>query len=293
MSSVQHATEMCGGSAARAEPASVKRFGELLVRTLYGSLLAAIAIGMTFAGGFVFAAFVALAAIAAAREWHRMVGARRFAREWIATSLAIAAAVVAAEISGGALWPMAILSSGAVLAAAMGATRGASPYWSGLGPIYVGVAACSLVGLRVHTPHAQWVVLGLFLVIWTADTGALIAGRIFGGPKLVPVLSPSKTWSGLVGGLALPGLVGAGYVAALQGSPVRAFAVAFVLAAAGHAGDLFESWIKRRVGRKDSGGSIPGHGGVLDRLDSTLFVAPLAAALIFTFGVAALFGVRT
>jgi phosphatidate cytidylyltransferase len=160
-----------------------------------------------------------------------------------------------------------------------------------LGALYIGIPSCALVALRVHAAHAEWIVLGTLLVIWSADTGALAAGRIFGGPKLIPSLSPSKTWSGLIGGLAVPAIVAACYVMAFGGDPLRAGLIGLVLAAAGHSGDLFESWVKRRVGRKDSGESIPGHGGVLDRLDSTLVVAPLAAALVFVFGVSQLFGV--
>ncbi len=119
-----------------------------------------------------------------------------------------------------------------------------------------------------------------------------IAGRpLLGGPKLSPLLSPNKTWAGLCGGLILPSLVAAFYVFAFGGIAWRGFAVGLVLAAAGHLGDLFESWIKRRVGRKNSGELIPGHGGILDRVDSTLFAVPLAAALFHFLGAAQLFGI--
>jgi phosphatidate cytidylyltransferase len=96
----------------------------------------------------------------------------------------------------------------------------------------------------------------------------------------------------LAGGLILPGLALAGYVSVFGGSAWRGFAIGAVLAAAGHAGDLFESWVKRLTGHKDSGESIPGHGGVLDRLDSMLVVTPIAALLVMVFGVARLFGVH-
>ena len=263
---------------------------ELPLRALFGALLALIAVFVTMAGGYFFAGFVALAALAAAREWHRMVGTARYAREWAASGAAIVAALAAAVVFPSSSWPLAILAAGALLASALGATRGAAVFWSALGTLYIGLPAWSLVALRVRLPEAEWIVLGVFLVIWTADTGALAVGRILGGPKLIPTLSPNKTWAGLAGGLILPAFVAAGYVAAFGGSAVRAFCLGFVLAAAGHGGDLFESWVKRRVGRKDSGELIPGHGGVLDRLDSTLFVAPLAAAFIFTFGLARLLG---
>ncbi|HUO93674.1 MAG TPA: phosphatidate cytidylyltransferase [Rhizomicrobium sp.] len=295
MSSAHHASGLGAARAGRPAPQSRKTkspiANELLVRILIGLVLAAIGIAVTLAGGSLFAGFVALASIAAAREWHRMVGHERYAREWIATGSALTAAIVVTTISTSVIGPIAILVAGATLAAGFGAARGAPVKWAGLGALYIGIPACALVALREHVHHGEWIVLGVLLVIWSADTGALATGRIFRGPKLIPSLSPSKTWSGLIGGLIIPAGLAAAYVAAFSGSPVRGFVVGFVLAAVGHGGDLFESWIKRRVGRKDSGESIPGHGGVLDRLDSTLFVAPLAFILVFTVGVSQLFGV--
>lgn len=266
---------------------------ELPMRTLIGLLLALVAIGVTFAGGYLFSAFIALAAFAAAREWHRLFETKHFAAEWAVTSTTIAFAIVAVTLSLAPVWPLAILFAGAMFAAALSAIRRAPILWSGLGAAYIGIPACALVALRGYAAHAEWIVLGVFVVVWTADTGALAVGKILRGPKLVPWLSPNKTWAGLAGGLVLPSLALAIYVAAFGGNPFRAFGIGFLLAAAGHLGDLFESWIKRRVGRKDSGESIPGHGGVLDRVDSTLFVAPLAAGLVYIFGVARLFGVHT
>jgi phosphatidate cytidylyltransferase len=263
----------------------------LLVRILFGSALALMAIGVTIVGGYLFAGFVALASLAAAREWHRMVGSESYGREWIVTSASIAIALFAVVFSPAPYWSIGFLASGALFAAGLGAMRGARPLLSAMGPLYIGIPACALVAMREHVVHGEWVVLGVLLVIWTADTGALATGKIFGGPKLIPSLSPGKTWSGLIGGLVLPAFVASFYVMAFGGDAWRGFALGLLFAGVGHSGDLFESWIKRRVGRKDSGKSIPGHGGVLDRLDSTLFVAPLAAILIFTFGVSQLFGV--
>jgi phosphatidate cytidylyltransferase len=294
MSAAHQATRLGGRAApvAKVRPAPRRTANELLLRALIGTVLAAVAVGITIAGGYLFAGFVTFAAIAAAREWHRMVGTDRYGREWIATSVFVAGAIAAVVISKSLAWPAAILFAGALLAAALGSTRGVPLAWSALGPLYIGVPACALVALRIDAAHAEWIVLGVFMIVWSADTGALVVGRIFGGPKLVPSLSPSKTWSGLIGGLALPAILSASIVAASGGSALRGFAFGLLLAAAGHSGDLFESWVKRRVGRKDSGESLPGHGGVLDRLDSTLFVAPLAALLVFVLGVSQLFGVH-
>jgi phosphatidate cytidylyltransferase len=127
-------------------------------------------------------------------------------------------------------------------------------------------------------------VFALFVAIWAADTGALLGGRLLRGPKLFPSLSPNKTWAGfLVGSLAAAVCVGF-YIAVIGGRPAEGAFVGIALALAGHAGDLFESWLKRRVGRKNSGGLIPGHGGVLDRIDSILFAAPLAALGVLMLG---------
>ncbi len=292
MSSARHATDIAG-TAKAPSTAEKGRANEWLMRALYGVLLALVAVLVTLAGGYVFAGFVAVAAFAAVWEWHRMVGVPRYGVEFFVSSVAIGAALACAVLSVRNAWPAAILVSGAVLTTAVAAIRGAPVVWSGMGALYIGVPAWSLVALRLGGPYAGWIVLGVFLVIWSADTGALIAGRLVGGPKLFPALSPSKTWAGLAGGLLLPALIGAGYVTLLGGSTGRAFGLALLLALAGHAGDLFESWVKRRVDRKDSGELIPGHGGVLDRLDSTLFVAPLASGLVFLFGIARLLGVHS
>jgi phosphatidate cytidylyltransferase len=126
--------------------------------------------------------------------------------------------------------------------------------------------------------------LGILLAVWSADTGALFGGRFFGGPKLVPTLSPNKTWAGFICGTFAAGLVEALFVGLLGGSAVAGLSFGVIIALVGHAGDLFESWVKRRFQAKDSGALIPGHGGVLDRIDSLLFVAPVCAFLVFFAG---------
>jgi phosphatidate cytidylyltransferase len=261
-------------------------------RAFFGVLLAAIAIAATFAGGYCFAAVLAVVALAAAREWHRLVSGQRYALETVFTGLSIAAALAAVVAVPHAAWPLGILAAGAIFSATASLRRNAPALWSGGGALYLGVPALCLIALQMDAPHGSWVVVGLFLTVWAADTGAFVCGRFLGGPKFAPALSPNKTWSGIAGGIILPAMSLALYVAYLGGNAGRAGLLGVFLAAAGHAGDLFESWLKRRVGRKNSGSLIPGHGGVLDRIDSTLFVAPLAAALVFVFGLDPLFGAR-
>jgi phosphatidate cytidylyltransferase len=259
-------------------------------RALFGLLLAATALAAIFAGGQVFAALVAVLAFACAREWHRMVGGPRYAVVVVTTTLAFCGAMVCTLWASPPLWPVGLLALGSAVTAICATKTGASALWNAGGTLYIGIAALALVALRVDAPHGALAIVVVFLAVWTADTGALAGGSLLGGPKLVPRLSPNKTWSGLVSGTLFPVFAVALFIGIHGGAVWKAALLGLVLALAGHAGDLFESWVKRRVGRKNSGGLIPGHGGVLDRLDSTLFAAPLAALLVFMFGLDPLCG---
>ena len=123
-------------------------------------------------------------------------------------------------------------------------------------------------------------VIYLFAVAWTTDIASFVAGRLIGGPKLAPRISPQKTWSGFLAGMLLPALVGFIFAAQLKsGSAWRLALVSVGLALACQMGDLLESWVKRRFGAKDSSQLIPGHGGLLDRVDGLLLAAVLAALI--------------
>jgi phosphatidate cytidylyltransferase len=190
----------------------------------------------------------------------------------------------------GTLWPVWILAIGGIVAALSASANGSSPVWNGLGTLYLGVPALALVLLRTGLQRGLAATFVLFVAVWAADTGALLGGRLMRGPKLMPSLSPNKTWAGfLVGTLTAAIAVGLS-VAVIGGRPAQGALIGTGLALAGHAGDLFESWLKRRVGRKNSGGLIPGHGGVLDRIDSILVAAPLAAFGVFVLGLDPLCG---
>ena len=150
------------------------------------------------------------------------------------------------------------------------------------GVLYCGLPVLALVLLRRHEAGLVLALWALALV-WATDIGAFFAGRTIGGPKLAPRISPSKTWSGLLGGVALAAALGA--ILHMQGGlPLHLAAVTPLLAVLAQAGDLFESRLKRRAGVKDSGHILPGHGGVLDRLDGVVPVAPVAAFLVFLPG---------
>ncbi len=263
-----------------------------VTRPVFGIVLAAAALAAIWAGSYVFAAFVTAGAIAGAREWHRMVGHPEFARELSVSGAAILAAVAALLIAphSPAFWLILLL--GTALAYAIASLRGERAAWQAAAVIYLGVPALSLVGLRSVLPHGAFVIMGLMLAVWATDTGALFVGKLVGGAKLAPELSPNKTWSGTLGGIAAAGIVEAGYIGILHGDPLMGALYGALIATIGHAGDLFESWVKRRFRFKDSGGLIPGHGGVLDRIDSTLAAASAVAFAVFATGFDPTFGAR-
>ena len=201
---------------------------ELLVRTLTGVVLIAIALVAAVVGGNVFAYFVAAIATAMFFEWTRLV------KEW-------------------------------------------GPSWYALGFVYAVLPAISLLWIRERDVHGLELLLWTLLVTWSTDIGAYFAGRRFGRRKLAPAISPGKTIEGLYGGIAAATLIGGAWVLANGlGIPLVLLAPIFAVAAQG--GDLFESGMKRRAGVKDSGAWLPGHGGVLDRLDGLVPVAVLTAA---------------
>lgn len=164
--------------------------------------------------------------------------------------------------------------------------------WKIAGLAYVGIPCATLIWLRgsqfSDAPDGGLlIVLYLMFVVWATDIGAYFAGRKIGGPKLAPNISPKKTWAGLAGGMLAAGVVG-GIAATFTPYPfsfVGCTLIAVVLAVVSQMGDLFESWLKRRVGVKDSGTLIPGHGGLLDRVDGLIVAAPVLGLLVALSGV--------
>ncbi len=159
--------------------------------------------------------------------------------------------------------------------------------WKAAGLIYVSLAVWALWQLRQHPPEGESgfaSALSVLAIVWAVDIGAYFTGRTVGGPKIWPAISPSKTWSGLCGGVIGATLVlliatwATGEPLTLQMLPVMVLLGGF-LAVIAQSGDFFESWMKRRAGVKDSGTLIPGHGGVFDRVDGLLPVVIVAAVL--------------
>jgi phosphatidate cytidylyltransferase len=191
-------------------------------------------------------------------------------------ALLIAAALLTA-VHGGTLLAVII----AAVATAMfyewtRLTRGWGVWWYIAGFFYALLPALSLLWIRERDPHGLELLTWVFIDTWSTDIGAYFTGRAFGRHKLAPSISPGKTVEGLYGGVAAATLLAGGWVLATGlGKPLFVLAPLFAFAAQG--GDLFESWMKRRAGVKDSGTWLPGHGGVLDRLDGLVPVAVLTA----------------
>ena len=154
--------------------------------------------------------------------------------------------------------------------------RGWGAVWYSSGFIYALLPALAVLWIRERDAHGLDLLLWVFLVTWSTDIGAYFVGRSIGQRKLAPSISPGKTVEGLFGGMGVAALVGGAWVIAMGlGKSLLVLAPLFALAAQG--GDLFESWMKRRAGVKDSGDWLPGHGGALDRLDGLVPVAVLTA----------------
>jgi phosphatidate cytidylyltransferase len=271
-------------------PRTLKFSRDWITRPVFALLLAGIVMAAIYFDKPYIEIVVAVAAMLAAREWHRMVGEGRFAVEFVATTCVIWLSLAVFLYWPVAIAPPLVLAAGALLVLGVGFARRNNPLWHAGGVVYLGIPSLAVLALRDFTHHGDWVLVGLFLTVWATDTGAFLIGNLVGGPKLAPVLSPNKTWSGFIGGTVSASAVLAIFIAVLGGAVLYAALFGAAIAVTAHAGDLFESMVKRRFHKKDSGSSIPGHGGVLDRIDSTLFAVVAFAIAVFAFRLDPLFG---
>ncbi len=245
---------------------------ELLVRTLAGGAMALIATAVLIRGGTYFWGLVVAAALLMAGEWARLTG-----EESYRPVLAMAAAAVPLALA----WPVWEFGDRAMwitLTAAASAVAGLGGAWLGGGVLYAVAPALALLLVRDQSDGTE-LTLWTLMVVWTTDIGAYFAGRAIGGAKLAPRISPNKTWAGLFGGMTAALAIGFA-LAWLLRLPIQLGALGALLALLAQGGDLFESWLKRRAGVKDSGRLLPGHGGALDRLDGVVPVACVMALLI-------------
>lgn len=204
-------------------------------------------------------------------------------RKRILSALILAPLAVIATWIGSWVFGLLIAAGAAIAAWEWTRLVGWSPVWVVAGAVYVGLPVLALLWMRGQDRETT---LWLMAVVWATDSAAYGVGRIVGGWKLLPRVSPNKTWAGLIGGVAGAAIVGA---AAALGFGLKVdlwllAAASALLALVAQGGDLFESAVKRRFGVKDTGALIPGHGGLLDRVDGLLAAAPLAAILCLVLG---------
>lgn len=278
---------------APAEPAPGQRSAfekwlrsNLVTRIVSALVLAPVVLAVLWLGGMVLLFFIAGVCALAAAEWAAMVavGATPGAKPRAGVLAAVGAMLgISLSLAQPGEWALVVLLTGALLTGALLATvvgpqrRGLAAL--GMGYVMIGCAALAWLA----TAHETSLIVYVVLVVWATDIGAYAAGRAIGGPKLAPRISPKKTWAGLFGGMAAAAVVGAAMAWWLAAPhPFGAAALAAVLAVVAQAGDLLESFVKRRVGVKDSSRLIPGHGGLLDRIDGLLAAAPALALAVWS-----------
>lgn len=256
---------------------------ELRRRLISAAVLAPVALLLVALGGWPFLALVLLAGALMLHEWARLIGQHDGPMLAVLAAGVLGAIVLAAlgPADRALLWSVVWTLLWAVAAGLLAAARGRSAGWPALGLIYLALPCAVLIWLRALPGEGLWLVLWVLLLVWACDSGAYFAGRAIGGPRLAPRISPKKTWAGLFGGMIAAALVGIAFGAFGRiASPLALGLVSAGLAVIGQIGDLLESAVKRVWRVKDAGGLIPGHGGMLDRVDALLLVVPVAAALV-------------
>jgi phosphatidate cytidylyltransferase len=254
----------------------------LALRVVSAAVLAPAAVGAAWLGGPVFAALVAFLCILMTFEWARMIERAELSPVFFALAAGGAAALLCASRGQYGFAYGACAFAGA--AAAVGALAGSRRWvWAAFGAFYLLVPCVALIWLRESVDNGRGMILLLFAIVWSADTGGYVGGRLVGGPKLNPAVSPAKTWAGAAGGFLAGGAASAIGAPLVYGAAPNLSYVAMgaSLGVASILGDVAESAFKRNFGVKDMSGFIPGHGGVLDRLDGMIFATLAVTAVIY------------
>jgi phosphatidate cytidylyltransferase len=262
------------------------KFADLRLRLISALAVGAVALLCVWLGGIWIALLAAFAALAMILEWRSITAHAGRPAGMDAAPYVLAAVSGVLMLYFGVTWAAALLLIGIALAGCAWDAqrgRGTAGLWAVAGAIYIGGAAIAFVALRGVEPYGFLSIIWAALVVIAADVGGYFAGRTIGGPKLWPVVSPNKTWAGLLGGIALAFLVGGVFSWATTGTYFyQVCTVSAVAALLAQGGDLAESALKRHFGVKDAGTLIPGHGGLLDRLDGHMAAILVAALVTFT-----------
>lgn len=260
-----------------------RRWTDLRMRVLSAAVLGPAVLACVWFGGLPFLALAIAATAGLSMEWARLCGLRDGDRP---TWALVAGTMIAVTLAGmdQPLASVLVLAVTVPVVAVLAGSGRLMPLL--LGVPYVGLGMAALAWLREDAEAGRAELLFLMLLVWASDIGAYMTGRLVGGPKLAPSISPNKTLSGALGGLvtAVGVALLVSFIVQPPGSVARTVIMAAILGIVAQAGDLFESAIKRQVGAKDSGHLIPGHGGLLDRLDALLAAAPIAALLALASG---------
>lgn len=249
--------------------------GDLKQRVISAVLLIPLVLLAVWLGGSVFLLLVAVAVVLMAYEWSRVTGAASWRVDGLVQWLSVLSAIAALVMTNDFLIFSGIIAMGCAVAAVTGVALRSTSVWRILGIPYLALGCGAFVWLRVQQDIGPSLVIWLLAVIWAMDSGAYFAGRGIGGPKLAPRASPNKTWSGLIGGMLAAAAAGAvvAWFSSLGPAPALA-ATSALIGGWSQAGDIAESAVKRHFGVKDMSALIPGHGGILDRVDGLLFAAP-------------------
>jgi phosphatidate cytidylyltransferase len=263
-------------------PSSRNARRNLLLRLASSLVLAPLALAAAWFGGLIFLTFWTIAAVVVLWEWDTLVCAHD--RTSVLTIGVVA--LVGASLLLAFGWPG--VATALIILGAFGVAVLASRIrrlWCAAGLFYAFALVIAPVALRNDAALGFAVMIFLFVIVWFTDTAAYFIGRAIGGPKLAPRISPNKTWSGAIGG-TIAGVVGGELVAYNFGirTAGAGLAVALALSIASQAGDLFESALKRRFNAKDASHLIPGHGGLMDRLDGFVVAVVVAALIGLTHG---------
>lgn len=244
-------------------------------RIASGLVMAAGALGLVYAGTTPFALLVLAAGLLMSWEWCHLVRGATADSAIAVHGGAVALATILTAFSHPLLGLVAVMAGAAAVTPLVPRDKAR---FSALGVLYVGLPAVAMLWLRSDQQHGFAAVVFSLLVVWATDTMAFVFGRSIGGPKLWPSVSPNKTWAGFIGGIGSSAIVGAVFAFVVLGASSWKLAViALVLGIIAQAGDLAESALKRHFNVKDASALIPGHGGLMDRLDGFVAVAVAAA----------------